>query len=182
MLTIERKQINRKLSLKKWRNREIIIFQNHHFHSSLFGFFVILFNVLCFSNCIQWQTKLSVCDDFIFSNFYYFFILNRFFKIITKFYKIILKALQNSNFSHIGILGPPGPRKPQVGNSTPIFIFDIFKMIGIRNSLYILLIYSLVHNSANLCLFLNYVWYFLFVARGVSSSYVTKFNFSAADT
>ncbi len=129
MLTIERKQINRKLSLKKWRNREIIIFQNHHFHSSLFGFFVILFNVLCFSNCIQWQTKLSVCDDFIFSNFYYFFILNRFFKIITKFYKIILKALQNSNFSHIGILGPPGPRKPQVGNSTPIFIFDISKWL-----------------------------------------------------
>ena len=28
-----------------------------------------------------------------------------------------------------------GPRKPQVGNSTPIFFFYIFKIIDIRNSL-----------------------------------------------
>ena len=52
-------------------------------------------------------------------------------------YKIILKALQNSNFSHIGILGPPGPRKPQVGNCTPIFIFDIFKIIGIVRTFFL---------------------------------------------
>ena len=54
----------------------------------------------------------------------------------------------------MGFLGPldppPGggkgnPRTPQkslVGNNTPTFIFDIFKIIGIRNSLYILRIYS----------------------------------------
>ena len=51
-------------------------------------------------------------------------------------------------FSHFGILwspspwgeggmGTPGPRKPQVGNNIPTFIFDIFKIIGIRNCPYI---------------------------------------------
>ena len=38
-----------------------------------------------------------------------------------------------------GRTGISGPRKPQVGNSTPIFIIDIFKIIGIRNGVYILL-------------------------------------------
>ena len=39
--------------------------------------------------------------------------------------------------------GIPVPWKPQVGNRTPTFIFNIFKIIGIRNILNILLIYSL---------------------------------------
>ena len=51
--------------------------------------------------------------------------------------------------------GIPGPRNPLVENNTPTFIFDIFKIIGIRNCPYILLIYSLVQNSANLFFFFN---------------------------
>ena len=79
---------------------------------------------------------------------------------------------------------PPGeekdPRtpKPHMRNSTPIFIFNIFKIIGIRNSLYILLLYSLVQNSANLCFCLNSVRYFWFVTRKFSSLYISKFNIS----
>ena len=114
-----------------------------------------------------------------------FFIKSFLKKIITKLYNIIFIVLQYSYFLslwdswgprilHLGGLVGEGrsqdPQKPQVGNSTPIFIFDIFKIIGIRNSLYILLIYWLVQNSVNLCFFFNSVWYFWFVARKFSLS------------
>ena len=100
-------------------------------------------------------------------------------------YKIILIVLQYSTFSHFEILGGrgiQGLRKRQVGNSTQTFIFDIFKTIGIRNSPHIFLIYWMVQNSANLCFFLTSVWYFWFVTGKFISSYVSKFNISAADT
>ena len=77
---------------------------------------------------------------------------------------ISITFFQYSNFSHFLILGSPrpflgggwipGPRKPQVGNNTPtLFIVVIFKVICTRNSQFILLLYSLVQNSANLCFF-----------------------------
>ena len=98
-------------------------------------------------------------------------------------YKIILIVLQYSNFFHFGGGGGrswiPRSQKPQVGNSTPLFIF---KIIGIINSLYILLIYSLIQNFVNLCFFFNSVWYFWFVARKFRSLYVSNYNISAADT
>ena len=88
-----------------------------------------------------------------------FFILTIYF---LNLYNFILKVLQYSNFSHFGILGSQGPsprgggipgaRKPQMGSNTPAFIFDIFKIIGIRNCSYILLIYD---HSANLCFFFD---------------------------
>ena len=67
-------------------------------------------------------------------------------------YNIIFKVLQYSNFFPTleflgprdpppGGLGNPEPQKPQVGNNTPTFIFDIFKIIGIRNCPYILHIF-----------------------------------------
>ena len=84
-------------------------------------------------------------------------------------------VIQYSNFSHFRILGSLGPQKPQVEKNTPKFIFGIIKIIGIRYSPYIRLIYSLVQNSANLCFL--YLW---LVARKFSSLYVSKI--SAGDT
>ena len=97
----------------------------------------------------------------------YFFYLKRFlYKIIQKLYNIIL---QYSNFSHFGILGAPRTLHPEnlKWETAPQHLFLIFSkyfVLEIVCTLYILLIYPLVQNSANLC-FLKYsVLYFWFVA------------------
>jgi len=69
------------------------------------------------------------------------------------------------------------PRKPQVGNSTPIFIFDIFKIIGIRNSLNILHWFRILQISDSFLILSDISG----LLQG-SLAYLSNFNISSADT
>ena len=134
--------------------------------------------------------RIMVCKKG-FKDIFYQILFKKFFKkIITKLYSIIFIVLQYSNFCHFGILGAPGssilvggrreisrPPKTTSGKQHPIFIFDIFKIIGIRNSLNILHWFRILQISASFLIQSDISG----LLQG-SLAYLSNFNISAADT